>query len=125
MDVKSAFLNGYLKEEVYVMQPASFESKEFPNHVFKLDKAPYGLKQAPIAWYERFSNLLLKNSFRRGKVDNTLFLKSKREHLLIVQVYVEEFSKMMRSKFEMSMMGELNFFLGLQIKQTSNGTVEF
>ena len=78
------------------------------------------------------SNFLLENGFRRGKVDNTLFLKSKGKHLLIVQVYVDdiifddlcdEFSKMMRSEFEMSMMGELNFFLGLQVKQTSNGTM--
>jgi len=81
-------------------------------------------------------NFLLENDFRRGKVDNTLFLKSKGEHLLIVQVYVNdiifgathndlcnEFSKMMRSEFEMSMMGELNFFLGLKIKQTSNDTM--
>ena len=60
MDVKSAFLNGYLKEEVYVMQPPGFENTEFPNHVFKLDKALYGLKQAPRAWYERLSNFLLK-----------------------------------------------------------------
>ena len=99
-----------------------------PNHVFKLDKALYGLKQAPRAWYERLSNFLSENGFRRGKVDNTLFLRIKGEHLLIVQVYVDdiifgathgnlwnEFSKMMRSEFEMSMMGELNFFLGLQI----------
>jgi len=77
MDVKSEFLNGYLREEVYVMQPPGFESNEFPNHVFKLDKALYGLKQAPRAWYERLSNFLLENNFRRGKVDNTLFLKSK------------------------------------------------
>ena len=125
-NVKSAFLNGYLKEEVYVMQPLGFESKEFPNHIFKLDKALYGLKQAPRAWYERLSNFLLENDFRRGKVDSTLFLKYKGKHLLIVQVYVDdiifgathddlckEFQKMMRSEFEMSMMGELNFFLGL------------
>ena len=84
MDVKSAFLNGYLKEEVYVKQTPGFENNEFPNHVFKLDKALYGLKQAPRAWYERLSNFLLENGFRRGKVDNTLFLKSKQEHLLIV-----------------------------------------
>jgi len=77
MDVKSAFLNGYLKEEVDVMQPPSFENSEFPNHVFKLDKVLYGLKQAPRAWYERLSNFLLENGFRRGKVDNTLFLKTK------------------------------------------------
>ena len=84
-DVKSVFFNGYLKEEVYVIQLPGFESKEFPNHVFKLDKTPYGLKQAPKAWYERLSNFLLENGFRRGKVDHTLFLKSKREHLLIVK----------------------------------------
>ena len=76
MDVKSAFLNGYLKEEVYVMQPPGFENNKFPNHIFQLDKALYGLKQAPRAWYERLSNFLLENGFRRGKVDNTLFLKS-------------------------------------------------
>lgn len=80
MDVKSAFLNGYLKEEVYVSQPPGFESSEFPNHVFKLDKALYGLKQAPSAWYEHVSNFLLENGFQRGKVDNTLFLKTKGEH---------------------------------------------
>ena len=84
MDVKSAFLNGYLKEDVYVRQPPSFESKEFPNHVFKLDKTLYCLKQAPRAWYERLLKFLLENGFRRGKVDNTLFLKSKGKHLLIV-----------------------------------------
>jgi len=79
---------------------------------------------------------LLENGFTRGKVDNTFFLKSKGEHLLIVQVYVDdiifgaahenlcnEFSKIMRSEFEMGMMGELSFFLGLQTKQTSNGTM--
>jgi len=76
MDVKSAFLNGYLKEEVYVSQPPGFENHDFPNHVFKLDNALYGLKQAPKAWYERFSKVLIDNGFRRGKIDNTLFLKS-------------------------------------------------
>jgi len=84
MDVKSAFLNGYLKEDVYVMQPCDFENNEHAKHVFKLDKALYGLKQAPRAWYERLSNFLLENGFRGGKVDNTLFLKSKGKHLLIV-----------------------------------------
>ena len=84
MDVKSAFLNGYIKEEVYVMQPPNFENNEFPNHVFKLNKALYGLKQAHRAWYELLSNFLIENHFKRGKVDNTLFLKSKGEYLLIV-----------------------------------------
>jgi len=84
MDVKSAFFNGHLKEEVYVSQPPSFENHDFPNHVFKLNKALYGLKQAPRAWYERLSKFLIDNGFQRGKIDNTLFLKSKGEHLLIV-----------------------------------------
>ena len=75
MDVKSAFLNGYVKEKVYVMQPLGFENNELPNHVFKLDKALYGLKQAARAWYEWLSNFLLENGCRRGKVDNTFFSK--------------------------------------------------
>ena len=136
MDVKSAFLNGYFKEEVYVSPPPDFENHDFPNHVFKLDKALYGLKQAPRAWYECLSKFLIDNGFQRGKVDNALFLKSKGQHLLIVEVYVDdiifgttnsdvcaEFSKLMGSEFEMSMMGELNFFLDLQTKKTSNGTM--
>ena len=73
MDVKSAFLNGFISEEVYVNQPPGFENKNLPHHVFKLSKALYGLKQAPRAWYERHSSFLLKNGFERGKIDNTLF----------------------------------------------------
>ena len=134
MDVKSAFLNGDVKEEVFVKQPPSFEDAELPNHVFRLNKALYGLKQAPRAWYERLSKFLLKNGFKRGKIDNTLFLLKREQKLLIIQVYVddiifgttseylcEEFSSLMGKDFEMSMMGELTFFLGLQIKQSSNG----
>src|SRR3954462_1075426 len=66
MDVKSAFLNGFLNEEVFVKQPPGFEDSKFPNHVFKLTKALYGLKQAPRAWYERLSLFLLENNFSRG-----------------------------------------------------------
>ena len=72
------------------MQLPSFENNEFPNHVFKLEKAVYGLKQAPRAWFQHLSNFLLENDFRRGKVDNTVFVKSKGEHLLIVQVYIDD-----------------------------------
>ena len=134
MDVKSAFLNGYIKEEVYVKQPPGFEDHRHPHHVFKLKKALYGLRQAPRAWYERLSHFLLGNKFSRGKVDNTLFIKHKNNDLLLVQIYVDdiifgatnsslcnEFSKMMQQEFEMSMMGELSHFLGLQIKQTVDG----
>nr|KYP56105.1 Copia protein [Cajanus cajan] len=134
MDVKSAFLNGFIQEEVYVEQPPGFENSEFPNHVFKLKKALYGLKQAPRAWYERLSKFLLEKEFTRGKVDTTLFIKRKMNDILLVQIYVDdiifgatndylckEFSNDMQSEFEMSMMGKLNFFLGLQIRQTKNG----
>ena len=134
MDVKSAFLNGFLNEEVYVHQPPGFENLEKPNHVFKLTKALYGLKQAPRGWYERLSIFLIKNGFSRGKIDTTLFRKTDKNELLIVQVYVDDiifgatnekmsddFSKLMESEFEMSMMGELKFFLGLQIKQHKDG----
>jgi len=130
MDVKSAFLNGLISEEVYVEQPPGFESHEFPNHVFKLTKALYGLKQAPRAWYERLSGFLLEKGFTRGKIDTTLFTKTKNDDLLIVQIYVDdiifgstnenmcsEFSKIMQKEFEMSMMGELNFFLKWNLYQ--------
>nr|CAD1838643.1 unnamed protein product [Ananas comosus var. bracteatus] len=75
MDVKSAFLNGYIFEEVYVEQPPGFEKHNFPDHVFKLSKALYGLKQAPRAWYERLSTFLTSNNFSRGNVDTTLLSK--------------------------------------------------
>lgn len=76
MDVKSAFLNGPIKEEVYVEQPPGFEDSEYPNHVYKLSKALYGLKQAPRAWYECLRDFLITNGFKVGKVDPTLFTKT-------------------------------------------------
>ncbi|GJS92658.1 retrovirus-related pol polyprotein from transposon TNT 1-94 [Tanacetum coccineum] len=134
MDVKSAFLNGKLKEEVYVKQPPGFESSEFPDYVCKLDKALYGLKQAPRAWYETLSTFLIQNKFARGRIDNTLFIYKSKGEVLLVQVYVDDiifgstsyklckqFEKLMTKKFEMSMMGELTYFLGLQIKQDDKG----
>ena len=134
MDVKCAFLNGILHEDVYVEQPPGFENPELLDHVFKLDKSLYGLKQAPRAWYERLSKFLLANDFKRGKIDKTLFLKSNGTDILVVQIYVDDilfgatneslckyFADLMSGEFEMSMMGELNFFLGLQIKQTEEG----
>lgn len=133
MDVKSTFLNGFISEEVYVEQPPGFENNSLPNHVFRLTKALYGLKQAPRAWYERLSSFLIKNNFTKGKVDTKLFIKNFENNFLIVQIYVddiifgstneslyESFAKTMSLEFEMSLMGELTFFLGLQIKQLSN-----
>ena len=75
MDVKSSFLNGYINEEVYISQPPGFENIEYPNHVYKLKRALYGLKKAPRAWYERLSKFLLEQGFSRGKVDTTLFIR--------------------------------------------------
>ncbi|GKE95846.1 retrovirus-related pol polyprotein from transposon TNT 1-94 [Tanacetum coccineum] len=130
MDVKSAFLNGFINKEVYVAQPPGFVDFNKPNHVFKLKKALYGLKQAPKAWYDRLKAFLLDHSYTMGLVDNTLFTKKKDSHIIIVQIYVDDiifgstcqdlcddFSKIMHDEFEMRMMGELNFYLGLQIKQ--------
>ncbi|GJV11657.1 retrovirus-related pol polyprotein from transposon TNT 1-94 [Tanacetum coccineum] len=134
MDVKSAFLNGFINEEVYVAQPPGFIDFEKPNHVYKLKKALYGLKQAPKAWYDRLKAFLIKHEYKMGMVDNTLFTKKKSSNLIIVQIYVDDiifgstcqdmcddFAKIMHDEFEMSMMGELNFFLGLQIKQMEDG----
>ena len=121
---------------MYVNQPPGFENLDMPNHFFKLKKVLHGLKQAPWTWYKRLSKFLLERGFTRGKVDTTLFIKRKMNDILLVQIYVDEiifgstndylckeFSQDMQSEFEMSMMGELNFFLGLQIKQTKNETI--
>ncbi|KAH1098092.1 hypothetical protein J1N35_015013 [Gossypium stocksii] len=89
MDVKSAFLNGFINGEVYIEKPPDFENPNFPNHVFKLSKALYGLKQSPRAWYERLSKVVIENGFRRGKVDTTLFIKTKEKDILVVQIYVD------------------------------------
>jgi uncharacterized membrane protein YciS (DUF1049 family) len=134
MDVKSAFLNGFINEEVYVSQPPGFTDFEKPNHVYKLKKALYGLKQAPKAWYDRLKTFLVDHKYTMGLADNTLFTKKKGSHIIIVQIYVVDiifgstcqelcvdFSKIMHDEFEMSMMGELKFFLGLQIKQLEDG----
>ena len=120
MDVKSAFLNGEQEEEVYVSQPPSSEDPDFPDQVYYLLKALYGLKQAPRAWYETLSKFLLDNHFTRGTVDKTLFFRNVNDSSILVQIYVDDiifgsiddnlckkFSKLMQSKYEMSMMGEL------------------
>jgi hypothetical protein len=135
MDMKSAFLNGPIKEEVYVEQPLGFEDSEYPNHVYKLSKALYRLKQATGAWYECLQDFLITNGFKVRKVDPTLFTKTIAKDLFVCQIYVddiifgstnkstcEEFSRIMIQKFEMSMMGELKYFLGFQVKQLQDDT---
>ncbi|MCH83938.1 gag-pol polyprotein [Trifolium medium] len=134
MDVKSVFLNGYLNEEVYVEQPKGFIVPIFSEHIYKLKKALYGLKQAlkqaPGAWYERLTEFLINNGYNRGGIDKTLFMKKKEEKIMIAHIYVddivfggtsdmmvEHFVQQMKSEFEISLVGELTYFLGLQVKQ--------
>nr|GFA48359.1 retrovirus-related Pol polyprotein from transposon TNT 1-94 [Tanacetum cinerariifolium]GFA48360.1 retrovirus-related Pol polyprotein from transposon TNT 1-94 [Tanacetum cinerariifolium] len=106
MDVKMEFLNGILREEVYVSQPNGFVDKDNPNHVYKLKKALYGLKQAPRVWYDLFSKFLLSQEFSKGIVDPTLFIRRQGKDILL---------------FKMSMMGKISFILGLQIYESPRG----
>ncbi|KAI3681162.1 hypothetical protein L6452_35946 [Arctium lappa] len=134
MDVKSVFLYGTIDEEVYVCQPPGFENPSYPDRVYKLKKALYGLHQAPRAWYDTLSTYLLENGFERGIIDKTLFIKRSKKNTLLVQIYVDDiifgstkdqmcrdFEELMHKSFKMSSMGELTFFLGLQVKQQKDG----
>jgi len=91
MDMKSAFLNRFINEEVYVSQPPGFEDHQHPNHVYKLKKALYGLKHVPRQWYERLNNFLLSHGYERDKIDKTIFIKSKFV-IILVQIYVDHLS---------------------------------
>ncbi|GJX45361.1 retrovirus-related pol polyprotein from transposon TNT 1-94 [Tanacetum coccineum] len=128
IDVKTAFLNGNLREEVYVSQPDGFVDLDNLNYVYKLKKALYGLKQALRAWYDMLSSFLISQDFSKGSVDPTLFIRKEGKELLLVQVYVNDiifatstpelcdlFAKIMCSKFKMSMISKISFFLGLQM----------
>ncbi|KAI3678246.1 hypothetical protein L6452_37531 [Arctium lappa] len=134
MDVKSDFLYGIIDEEVYVCQPPGFENPSYPDRVYKLKKALYGLHQAPRAWYDTLSTYLLENGFERGIIDKTLFIKRSKKDILLVQIYVDDiifgstkdhmcrdFEKLMHKSFKMSSIGELTFFLGLQVKHQKDG----
>ncbi|GJU96341.1 retrovirus-related pol polyprotein from transposon TNT 1-94 [Tanacetum coccineum] len=134
MDVKTAFLNGELREVVYVSQPEGFVDQDKPNHVYRLKKALYGLKQALRTWYDMLSSFLLSLEFSKGALDPTLFIRKADRDILLVQIYVDdiifastnpamcdEFAKIISSKFKMSMMDKMSFFLGLQISQSPRG----
>ena len=134
MDIKTAVLNGFLKKDVYVAQPKGFIDPHFLDHVLYLKKALYGLKQALRAWYDQLTQYLVSRGFTRGKVDQTLFIKREDGELIVAQVYVDDiifgstkdelahtFLKLMQTEFEMSMIGELTHFLGLQIHQLDSG----
>nr|GEY34459.1 copia protein [Tanacetum cinerariifolium] len=134
MDVKTAFLNGLLKEEIYVAQPDGFVDPDHPEEVYQLRKALYGLKQAPRAWYDELLKSLASKGFTKGTIDPTLFTIRYEEDILLMQIYVDDiifgstnpkytkrFEKLMHNRFEMSLMGEMKFFLGLQIHQSLRG----
>ena len=92
MDVKTTFLNAFLKEDVYVAQPKGFIDPHFPNHVLFLKKALYGLKQAPRAWYDRLTQYLVSHGFIKGQADQTLFIKRENGKLIVAQVYIDDIS---------------------------------
>nr|GFB02598.1 retrovirus-related Pol polyprotein from transposon TNT 1-94 [Tanacetum cinerariifolium] len=134
MDVKTAFLHGSLKEDMYVCQPEGFIDADHPSHVYKLKKALYGLKQAPRAWYDELSTFLLHNHFFKRTIDPTLFIRRFHDDILVVHVYVDDiifgsthpryiqlFFDLLKSRFKMSMMGEMTFFIGLQVNQSPCG----
>nr|GEU54044.1 putative RNA-directed DNA polymerase [Tanacetum cinerariifolium] len=134
MDVKTAFLYGPLKEEVYVAQPEGFVDSDHLEKVYRLRKALYGLKQAPRAWYNELLKFLTLKGFTKGTIDPTLFTIRYEEDILLVQIYVDDiifgftkpkyskrFEELMHSRFEMSLMGEMKLFLRLQIHQSPRG----
>lgn len=134
MDVKSAFLNGPLQEEVYVSQPPGFVDPDHKDYVYKLHKALYGLKQAPHAWYDHFKKFLINDGFVRGLIDPTLFTKREKGDLILCQIYVDDiifgsptihlckkFAASMTKEFEMSLNANLTYFLRFQIKQAKEG----
>jgi hypothetical protein len=135
MDVKSAFLNCVIQEEVYVRQPLGFENPKYPDRVYKLSMALYGLRQEPQAWYTRLKTFLLEHMYVMGSVYKTLFTLNHGTDFLLIQIYVDDiifsgsshtlvskFQKIMKSELQISMMGELTFFFGIQVKQTKRGT---
>lgn len=134
MDVKSAFLNGVLKEEVYVEQPLGYEVVGEEHKVYRLKRALYGLKQDPWAWYRRIDTYLMSNGFSKSDGEPTLYIKEKNGNMLIVVLYVDdliftgndnfligEFKEAMKNEFEMTDLGLLKYFLGIEVKQMHDG----
>jgi hypothetical protein len=123
-------MNGELAEEFYIEQPEGFQLSKNVDYVCKLKKALYVLKQDPRAWYSRLDKYLQQAGFKKGSADNNLYIKVSEGNILLIEVYVDDiifgsdddrlsqkFSKYMQNEFEMSLLGELSFFLGLQIRQ--------
>ncbi|WJX77089.1 hypothetical protein P8452_60430 [Trifolium repens] len=134
MDVKSAFLNGLLEEEVYIEQPLVYKVKGHGDKALKLNKALYGLKQAPRAWYSRIDNYFKVNNFMKCPHEHAMYVKTKNGDILIVCICVddfiftgsnpklfEEFKRVMIKEFEMTDIGIMSYYLGIEVKQEENG----
>jgi hypothetical protein len=134
IDVKNDLLNDVIQEEMFVSQPPDFENPKYPNRVYNLSKALYGFKQAPLAFYAMLKTFLLEHGYVMGSIDKTLFTLKHGNDFLLVQTYIDDiifdssshslvssFQEMMENQFQMSMMGELTFFSGIQVKQTKQG----
>lgn len=136
LDVKTAFLHGELKETVYVTQPEGFEKKGSEDKVYKLNKALYGLRQAPRAWNNKLNHILLELQFTKCSKEPSVYRKEVKGHLLIIEVYVDDlfvtgtnlgiinkFKQEMASTFEMSDLGKLTYYLGIEVNQHQEGIV--
>ena len=134
MEVKSAFLNGVFKEEVYVVQLLGYEVEGQEEKVYHLRKALYGLKQAPHAWYSRIDSYLLDNGFDKCDAEPTLYINENDGKILIILLYVDDLifiisddflivdlKQVMKNEFEMTILGLLRYFLGIEVKQIENG----
>jgi hypothetical protein len=128
LDVQNAFLHGILEEEVYMRQPPGYENKMKPGYVCKLEKAIYGLKQAPRAWYSRLSEKLMKLGFQMSKTDTSLFFYDKEGVTVFLLIYVDDIIvasssqeavdamlKDLRSDFALKDLGQLHYFLGIEV----------
>jgi hypothetical protein len=134
LDVQNAFLQGYLDEEVYMQQPPGFEDSTRPKYVCKLDKALYGFKQAPRAWYSRLSAKLMKLGFQASKADTSLFFYNKGDATIFVLVYVDDIIvasstekataallQDLKAEFALKDLGELHYFLGIEVNKVRDG----
>lgn len=134
LDVKNAFLHGFLKEEVFMEQPPGFINEDLPNHVCKLNRSLYGLKQAPRAWFDRLSQCLLHLGFFCGKADSSLFILRKGQSIVLLLIYVDDIIvtgndnniisdliSTLSSEFSLKDLGSLHYFLGLEVKYLPNG----
>ena len=132
MDVKTAFLNGKIEEEVYIEQPEGFNTHDSKTHFCKLKKALYGLKQAPRAWYERIDNHLLKLGYAKNEADQNLYFKTEGDDMIILVLYVDDLlitseehlikkcKQELTTEFEMKDLGLLHYFLELEVWQQDN-----